>query len=197
MTSKDDSTVAATNSMKPHRDRIHQERTRKNLHEDEPEKGVGTSGGTYKESKAPACNCRYWFFLYVLCSMHALLFVVPFIISDLELASIRRPYPSESLRKETHGAANMPTSLWHGTDSSSLLPSSHATPVASATAATFALSPQDQSLVNILSNACSSLLERSSETREPVIETVVCKNRESVCSAGDLLISLFRRRQSS
>ena len=194
MTSKDDSTVAVTDSMKPHRDRIHQERTRKSLHEAEAEKGVGTSEGTYKKSKAPGCNCRYRFLLYVYCAMHASL-LLPFIISHLGLPSIGRPYSSESPRKETHGAANMPTSLWHGTDSSSPLPSSHTTPVISATATI--LSPQDQNLANIVSNACSSLLERSSETLKPVKETVVCKNRESVFSVGGLLISLFRRRQSS
>ena len=60
MTSKDDSSVAVTNNMKPHRDPVHQEPTRKDLQEHEADKSFGASGGTFKDSSG-RCMLRSWF----------------------------------------------------------------------------------------------------------------------------------------
>lgn len=195
MTSKDDSTIAVTNSMEPQRDRIHQEPTRKGLHEHEAEKGVCASGGTHKDSKAPECDCRHRFLLHVLWAVLATL-VVSFAIGQLELASIRRPYPSATPLKETHGAPPMSTSLWQVTHSSSPLPSSHTTLLASAIIANCTLPPQNQSPISTILSACSCLMEQSSETIEPVVERIVCRNRDLVLLIKFLLISLLRQRQS-
>ena len=179
MTSKDDSIVAVTNSTKPQSDRIHHEPTRKGVHEHEAEKGVCASGGTRKDSKGPECDCRHRFLLHVLWAVLATL-VVSFAIGQLQFASIRQPYPSSTPLKETHGAPTMPTSSWPATASSSPLPSSHAITVASDIIAACTLRPPSQSHISNLLSACLCLMERSSETIEPVVETIVCKSREVV-----------------
>ena len=172
MTSKDNNSVAVTNNMKLHRDRIHQEPTRKGLQEHEAEKGVGASEGTYKDSKAPECDCRHRFLLHVLWAMLATL-VVSFAIGQLELASIRQPYPSSSPLKEDLGTPTMSTSLSQDTDSSSSLPSSHATPVTAAALTNCTMSPQNQSITIIISGTCLCLLGRSPEKLESLIESAV------------------------
>ena len=191
MTSKDNSSVAITNNMKSHRDQVHQEPIRKGLQEHEAENGVDASGGTFKDSKAPKCNCRYRFLLHVLWAVLATL-VVSFAIGQIELASIRQPYPSASPLKEALGAPTMPTSLLQDTDSSAPLPSSHATPVAFAILTNCTVPPQNQSMISLVSSACLCLLGRSSEDLESVIETVVCKIRELIFMIGVSLMSRFR-----
>ena len=193
MTSKDAASVAVTNNMKTPKDRIHQEPKRKGLDEHKAEKGVGASGGTCKDSKAPECDCRHRFLLHVLWAVLATL-VVSFAIGQLELASIRRPFPSTAPLRETHGASTIPTSLWQGTEGSSPFPSSHAALDASAILSKCTRPPQNQTHIIMISSACSCLFERSIESREPVVKTVVRKNRELVSSTGVLLNSLFRQR---
>ena len=192
MTSKDDSSVAVTNNMKPHRDQVHQEPTRKGLQEHEAEKGVGASRDTFKDSKAPKCNCRYMFLIHLLWAVYATLFVW-IAVGEHEPPSIRQPCPSARPLKETLGAPTMPTSLSQDTNSSSPLPSSHATPVASATVMNSQCPALNATLISEATNFCSAL----SGVIGAVDVTNVCGNRELICMIGVLLISFLRRRQSS
>ena len=172
MTSKDNHSVAVPNDMIPHRDRIHQERTLKGLQEHEAETGVGASGGTYKDNKAAGCDCRHRFHLHMLLAVLATV-MVSIAIGPLELASIRQPYPSSSPLKEDLGTPTMSTSLSQDTDSSSSLPSSHATPVTAAALTNCTMSPQNQSITIIVSGTCLCLLGRSPEKLESLIESAV------------------------
>ena len=160
--------------MKPHRDPVHQEPTRKDLQEHEADKSVGASGGSFKDSRAPECNYRYRCLLHLFWAVYAAL-VVSFAIGQLELASIRQPCPSASPIKETLGAPTMPTGLSQGTGSSPLLPSSHATPVASAALTNCTMSPQNQNITSIVPSECLCFWGRRSEELEAIIESVVCK----------------------
>ena len=172
MTSKDNHSVAVPNDMIPHRDRIHQEPRRKGLREYEPEMSFGASGGTYKDSKAPECDCRHRFLLHVLWAVLATL-VVSFAIGRLELASIRQPYPSSSPLKENLRTPTIATSLSQDTVSSPSLLSSHATPVTAAALTNCTMSPQNQSPIIKVSSKYLCLLRRSSEELESVLESVV------------------------
>ena len=117
MTSNEIHSVAVTDNMKPHRDRIHQEATRKDLQENEAEKGVGASGGTYKDSKAPEYDFRHRLHLHVMLAVLATV-MVSIAIGPLELPSFGQPYPSSSPLKENLGTPNIATSLSQDTVSS-------------------------------------------------------------------------------
>ena len=133
-------------------------------------KSVGASRGVLKDSKAPECNCRYRFFLHALYTYHITL-LVSFVV-----ASIRQPHPSASPLTETLGAPTMPTSLSQDTDSSTPLPSSHATPVASATVMNGQCLPFNATKISAASSLCSQF----SDMIGAVDVTIVCGNRELI-----------------
>lgn len=77
--------------------------------------------------------------------------------------------------KEDHGATTFPTILSPDTDISSSLPSSHTTPAALKILELCTPSPQNMSLISMVSSACSCLNRLSTDDGGTVTVTSVCR----------------------
>lgn len=157
-----------TNDMKLGPEGEHLEHTRKDLQQHEAGKSVGapqqngTTDGSLKDTKALDPSSRRTLLAHVFWAIFAWLLVMS-AVRGFKLSPFATSNPCPSPVKEDHGATTFPTTLSPDTDISSSLPSSHTTPAAMKILELCTPSPQNMSLISMVSSACSCLNRLSTD----------------------------------
>ena len=173
--------VPDTNDRKSNAKEEHLGQIQKDLHQHDAGKRIGapqnndTTECMSKTTKAAQPNARRVLLAHICCAVFAWLLVM-FAVNDFKLASIADLYSPAPSVNQSNSATSSPTSLSRGTDSSSS-PTSSYTTHADVYLAACTLSPQNQSLLSIVSSACSCLILTSSTTEYDDTVTVTSVGR--------------------
>lgn len=155
----------------------------------------GKSAGSSKESKALEPNPLRRFFTHALC-WFIVLFPVVFTITKFKLGATTEPYACANRVTEIHSTATNPASFAESIDSSSYLDDSYASSLNSVLEEKCTLSPQNASLMSLVSSACACLTFTSTKHVEPDIVTVVSQSSRIDPTALVLLTLRYRPRRS-